>query len=119
VNYIVVYSQIVMTDGTITQWHKKVKDRQAVEPSALPSVVSDRYFQSTDQTIFEEQCMETSDNSREFPKVSRTDFDEVIGVGLGYNKLYERWVLKIPTGAHKTQSIASALISKRSNQRWR
>jgi hypothetical protein len=89
-----------------------------VEPSELPSVVSDRYFQSTDQTIFEEQCVETSDNSREFPKVSRTDFDEIIGVGQGYNKLFERWVLKIPTGAHKTQSIASALIFQRAH-RWR
>jgi hypothetical protein len=57
--------------------------------------------------------MENSEYSREFPKVSRTEFDEVISVGQGYNKLFERWVLKMPTGAHKTQSIASVLISQR------
>jgi hypothetical protein len=108
-----------MSDGTVRQWHKKVKDWHAEEPSVLPSVVSDRHVQSTEQTIFEEQCMETSENSREFPKVSRTDFDEVISVGQGYKQLYERRFLKMPTGAHKTQSIASALISQRDNQRWR
>jgi hypothetical protein len=106
-----------MSDGTVRQCHKKVKDWHAEEPSVLPPVVSDRHVQSTEQTVFEEQCIKISEHSGEFPYESRTDFDEVINVGQGYNKIFERWVLKMPMGAHKTQSIASALISQRDNQR--
>jgi hypothetical protein len=108
-----------MSDGTVRQWHKKVKDWYSEDPSVLPSVVSDGHIQSTDQTIYEEQCIKISEHSGEFPHESRTDFDGVISVGQGYNKLFERWILKMATGAHKMQSIASALISQRDNQRWR
>jgi hypothetical protein len=51
VNYVVVYSQIVMSDGTVRQWHKNVKDWHAEEPSMLPSIVNDKHVQGTEQTI--------------------------------------------------------------------
>jgi hypothetical protein len=87
VNYIVVYNQIVMSDGTVRQWRKKVKDWHAEEPSVLPSVVGDRHVQSPEQTLFEEQCITISEHSGEFPHESRTDFDEVISVRQGYDKM--------------------------------
>jgi hypothetical protein len=70
--------------------------------------VSDDLVQGVDQKICERQRFTSSEISREFPRISRTFFYEIITVKLGYHKLCARWLLKMLTGAHKTQRMASA-----------
>jgi hypothetical protein len=65
--------------------------------------------QSVDQTIFERRQFTISELSCEFPQISRIVLYEIITVRLEYNKFRASWVLKMLTGAHKTQRMASAL----------
>jgi hypothetical protein len=73
-----------------------------------PSVVSDDCVQSADQTIYERWHFTISELSCEFPQISHTVLYEIITVKQGYLKFCARWVLKILTGAHKMQGMASA-----------
>jgi hypothetical protein len=49
-----------------------------------------------------------SELSCEFPQTSPTALYDIITVGLGYHKFCARWVPKMLTGAHKTETMASA-----------
>jgi hypothetical protein len=62
-----------------------------------------------------------SELSCEFPQISRTVFYDIIIVRLGFHKFYARWVLKIFTGAHKTQRMASVSVDLfiAITQKWR
>jgi hypothetical protein len=73
-----------------------------------PSVVSDNLLQSVDQKICERRCFTVSQLSCEFPQILRTVLYKIIAVRLGYHRFCTRWVLKILTGLHKMQRIASA-----------
>jgi hypothetical protein len=79
------------------------------EVVSWPSVVSDDLVQSVDQKIYERRCFTISELPCGFPQISRTPFYEIITVRLGYHKFCVRWVLKMLTGAHKMQRMASAL----------
>jgi hypothetical protein len=79
------------------------------EMVGLPSVVSDDLVQSVEQNMCERLRFTISELSCEFPQISRTVLYKIIAVRLGYLKFYARWVLKMLTGAHKKQRIASAL----------
>jgi hypothetical protein len=52
-----------------------------------------------------------SELSCEFPQISSIVLYKIITVKLGYHKFGARWVLKMFTGAHKTQRMASALTA--------
>jgi hypothetical protein len=72
------------------------------------SVMSNDLVESVDQRICERQCFTISELSCVFPQISCTLLYEIITVRLGYQKFCPRWVLKIFTGLHKTQRMASA-----------
>jgi hypothetical protein len=86
-----IYGQNVMGEGTVIQWCRMFKDW--------------RRF-----TISELSC--------EFQQVSRTVLNKIVKVQLRYHKFCTRWVPKMPTGAHKTQRISSALTLTAIPQRW-
>jgi hypothetical protein len=79
------------------------------EQSGQPSVVCDDLVQSVNQKICERQCFTISELSYEFPQISLAVLYEIITVRLGYHKFCARWVLKMLTGVHKMQRMASAL----------
>jgi hypothetical protein len=75
-----------------------------------PSIVSDHLDQSVDQNILERRSFTISELSCEFPQIPRTPLYEIITVKVGcHRKFCARLVPKIPTGAYKTQRMASAL----------
>jgi hypothetical protein len=71
--------------------------------------VGDDLIQSVDQKISKRRRITISELWLEFPQISRTLFCEIIKVSIGYHKFSARWILKMLTGAHKTQRMASAL----------
>jgi hypothetical protein len=73
------------------------------------SAVSDDLVQSADQKVCERRRFTISELSCEFPQVLCIVLYKIISVRLDYHKLCARWVLKMLTGAHRTQRIASAL----------
>jgi hypothetical protein len=89
-----VYSQNVMSDGTVRQWCRMFKDGQTnvhdEEKSGLPSVVNDDLVQSVDQKVCERWCFTISTN---FMRCSLR----------GDHRFRARWVLWILIGAHKTE----------------
>jgi hypothetical protein len=72
-------------------------------------VSDDDLVQSVGPKICEKQVFTISELSCEFPQISCTVLYEIITVRLGCCKFCARWVLKILTGEHKTQRMASAL----------
>jgi hypothetical protein len=72
------------------------------------SVVSIDLVQSVDQKICERRHFTISELSCVFPQISSILLYEIITVRLGYHQFCARWVLKIFTGVHKTQRMASA-----------
>jgi hypothetical protein len=79
------------------------------ERSGWLSVVSVDLVESVNQKICERWRFTISELLCEFPQISRTVLYKIITVRLGYHKFCPRWVLKMHTGAHKTQRMASAL----------
>jgi hypothetical protein len=79
------------------------------ERSGRPSVVSNNLVQSVEQKIGEKRGFIISELACEFPQISRTLLYETVTVKLGYHKFFPRWVPNMLTGAHKTQTMASAL----------
>jgi hypothetical protein len=119
-----VYSQNVMSKGTVRQYCRMFKDGRTnvhdEEWSGRPCVVSDDLVQSVDQKIYERGHFTISELSCEFPQISRTVLYKIIAVTLDYHKFCARWVPKMLMGAHKTQRMASALTFFRGiPQRWR
>jgi transposase len=68
-----VYGQIVMSEGTVRQWCRMLKDGRTnvhdEERSGRPSVVNDDLVQSVDQKICERWCFTISELSCEFPQI--------------------------------------------------
>jgi hypothetical protein len=64
------------------------------------------------QRVNEKNCerwgFTISELSCEFPQISHTVLYEITTVGPDYRKFCARWVLNMLTGAHKTQTMASA-----------
>jgi hypothetical protein len=110
-----VYSQNVMSEGTVRQWCKcsKMGGRTNVYDegrSHRPSIVSDDLDQSVDQNICKRRCFKISKLPCEFPQISLTLLYEIITVRLGYHKFWAGWDPKMIKGDHKTQRMASAFI---------
>jgi hypothetical protein len=97
----------------VRQWCRMLKDGRTKvhdeEQSGWQIVASDDLVQNVDQKICERRHFTISELSREFPRISRTLLCEISTVRLGCHKLCTRWVLKVLTGAHKMQRMASAL----------
>jgi hypothetical protein len=91
-----VYSQNVMSEGTVRQWCRMFKDgRKNVhdeERCGRPSVASDDLIQSVDQKVCERWCFTVSEFSCEFPHISHTVLYEIIIDRLGYHNFCARWV---------------------------
>jgi hypothetical protein len=107
-----VYDQNVMSEGTVRQWCRIFKDVRTnihdEERSGRTSVASDDLPQSVDKKICERRRFTISELSCEFPQISCTVLYDVITVRLGYHKFWARWDPKMPIGAHKTRTMASA-----------
>jgi hypothetical protein len=78
------------------------------EVDCRPSTLSDDLVQSVDEIICERWGFTISEFSCEFPEISHTVLYEIIILRLGYHKSCARWVLKMLTGTHETQTMASA-----------
>jgi hypothetical protein len=79
------------------------------EQSGRPTVVSDDLVQSVDQKICEIWHFTILDLLCEFSQMSHTILYKIISVRLGYHKFCSKFVLKMLTGAHKMQRMASVL----------
>jgi hypothetical protein len=75
-----------------------------IELVGRPTVLSDYLVQRVVKWRFT-----ISELSCEFSQISSTFIYEVITVRLGYHKFCARWLPKMPTGALKTQRMASTL----------
>jgi hypothetical protein len=104
-----VYGHNVMSEGTVKQWCRMLKDGRKnfydEERSGQPSVVSDNLVQS------ERRRFTISEVSCELPQISHTLLYEITTVRVGYHKFCSRWVPKMFTAVHKTQRMASALTT--------
>jgi hypothetical protein len=87
--------------------------------SGRPSVVGDDLAQSDDQQICERGRFTISELSCEFSQISWTVLYEIITVRLGYHMFCSRWVLKMLTGACKTENGFSLHIFRMTPQRLR
>jgi hypothetical protein len=100
----VVYSQNVMSEGTLGQWCRMFKEGRTnvhdEEQSGTPSVVSDDLVQS------ERWRFTISTLSCEFPQISCTLLYEIIIFRLGYHKFCAKCVPKMLMGQHKMQRMA-------------
>jgi hypothetical protein len=105
-----VYGQNVISEGTVRQWCRMLKNgRKYVhsgERSSRPPVVSDDLVQNVGQIICDRRRFTISELSCEFPQISHTVLYGIIRVRPGYHKFCARWVPKMLTGAHKTQGMA-------------
>jgi hypothetical protein len=110
-----VHGQNVICEGTVRQCCTMFKDGRINEQMftmksemvGWPSVMN--LVQSVDQNICERRRLTISEFSCEFPQLSRIVLYEIIIVRLSYHKFCARWVLKILTGAQRTQRIALAV----------
>jgi hypothetical protein len=97
-----------MNEGTIRQWGRVFKDGWTnvhnEERSGWSSVVSGELVQNVDQNICERQHFAILELSCEFPQISWSVLYEIITVGLGCHKFCAKWVPKMLTGTHKTES---------------
>jgi hypothetical protein len=95
----VVYSQILMSEGTVRQWCRRFKDVQTnvhdEDWSGRPVICSKwwscskcwpKICERWHFTILELLC--------EFPQISCTVLYEIITLRLGYHKFYARWFWK-------------------------
>jgi hypothetical protein len=102
-----VYGQNVMSEGTVRQWCRMIKDGRTnvhdEQRSGQPYVMSDQLVQS------ERRRFTILEVSYELPHISHTLLYDIIVVRLGYHKFCTRWNPKMLTGAHKTQRMVSAL----------
>jgi hypothetical protein len=77
----VVYCQIIMSERTVRQWCRMLRNEQSnvhdEKQSAQPCVVSDDLF-SVDQKICERQCFTNSEPLCEFSQISRTVLYKII-----------------------------------------
>jgi hypothetical protein len=71
--------------------------------------VSDNLVQIVEQKICERWCFTISGLSYEFAQIPYTVLYKIITVTLRCHKFWARWVLKMLTGVHKMQRMASAL----------
>jgi hypothetical protein len=110
--YTAVCGRNVMSEGTVMQWCKMLKDGRTnlhdEERSGRPSVVSDDLVQNVDQKICERRRFTVSELSCEFSQISRTVLKETFTVRLGYHKFCARWFPKMLTVAHKMQRMVWA-----------
>jgi transposase len=108
-----VYSQNIMSEGTVRQWCRIFTDVRTnvhdEERSGRPTVVSDDLVQSVDQIICERRRFTISELSSEILQISHIVLYELITVGLGCHKFCAIWVAKMLTGAYKTQRMAWTL----------
>jgi hypothetical protein len=102
-----------MSEGNVRQRCRMFKDGRTNvhddKRSGQPSVVSDNLVLNVDQKICEGWHFTISELLCEFPQISCTVLYEIIADRLGYHEFCTSWVLKMLTGAHKTQRMASAL----------
>jgi oligoribonuclease (3'-5' exoribonuclease) len=108
-----VYYQNIISKETERQLCRMFKIEEQMftmksEVVGRPSIVKDDPVQSVDQKICERRGFKISALSRDFSQISRLFVYEIVTVRIDYHKFCARWIPKIPTGAHKTQKMASA-----------
>jgi hypothetical protein len=109
----VVYGQNVMSEGDVRQWCRMFRDGRTNvhndQQSGWPSVVSDTRVLRAGQKVCEGWHFTISELLCEFPHILPTVLYKIITDTLGCHKFCTSWVLKMLTGAHKMQRMASAL----------
>jgi len=81
------------------------------ERSVRPSVITDDLMEKLNTTIRGNSRFTFSEQSLEFPQVSRSVIYDIVSEKLGYKKLCARWVPKMLTDEHKQRRLAVATIS--------